>query len=180
MNGISDMLVTPTTYAYTASVPTSTGVNYVGGQNGFSASNIPVTDDHRWYIGAYFQDDWKVNPKLTLNLGLRWDLFTPYEETRGFQSNFVPAGGNGPTANFYIPNQGCQTPRASDLQHRGRSQQYQHRVLWKRRRSATIKRPTSRRVSGSLTSSGLRWWCAEGSARPTGRWAISVTAARWD
>ena len=69
-----------------------TGVNLVGGQNGFSASNLPVTDDHRWYIGAYFQDDWKVNPKLTLNLGVRWDLFTPYTETRGFQSNFVSRG----------------------------------------------------------------------------------------
>ena len=109
LNGISDMLVTPLNYEYGV----GTGVNLVGGQNGFSASNIPVTDDHRWYIGAYFQDDWKVNPKLTLNLGLRWDLFTPYQETRGYQSNFVPAGGNGPTANFYLPNQGCQTPRAT-------------------------------------------------------------------
>ena len=110
LNGISDMLLTPINYQYGS---TGTGVNLVGGQNGFSASNIPVTDDHRWYIGAYFQDDWKLNPKLTLNLGLRWDLFTPYNETRGFQSNFLPAGGNGPTANFLIPNQGCQTARAT-------------------------------------------------------------------
>ncbi len=109
LNGISDMLVTPINYEYGVGA----GVNLVGGQNGFSASNLPVTDDHRWYIGAYFQDDWKVNPKLTLNLGVRWDLFTPYHETRGFQSNFVPAGGNGLTANFYIPNGTCSTPRAT-------------------------------------------------------------------
>ena len=108
LNGISDLLVTPVDYEYSV----GNGVNLVGGQNGFSASNLPVTDDHRWYIGAYFQDDWKVNPKLTLNLGLRWDLFTPYDETRGYQSNFVPAGGNGATANFYIPKDTCQTPRA--------------------------------------------------------------------
>lgn len=110
LNGISDMLLTPINYMYGS---TGSGVNLVGGQNGFSASNIPVTDDHRWYIGAYFQDNWKVTPKLTLNLGLRWDLFTPYAETRGYQSNFLPVGGNGATATFLIPNQGCQTPRAT-------------------------------------------------------------------
>lgn len=113
LNGIGDLLVTPVNYAYATSVPTSSGVNLVGGQNTFSASNLPVTDDHRWYIGAYFQDDWKVSPKLTLNLGLRWDLFTPYDETRGYQSNFVPVGGNGNTASFYIPSQTCQTARST-------------------------------------------------------------------
>jgi len=110
LNGISDLLVTPINYEYGS---TGSGVNLVGGQNGFSASNLPVTDDHRWYIGLYFQDDWKVNPKLTLNLGLRWDLFTPYAETRGYQSNFLPAGGNGDTANFLIPNQSCSTARST-------------------------------------------------------------------
>jgi Carboxypeptidase regulatory-like domain/TonB dependent receptor len=111
LNGIGDFLLTPQNY-YTSYGATN-GVNMVGGQNGFSASNLPVTDDHRWYIGVYFQDDWKVNPKLTLNLGLRWDLFTPYNETRGYQSNFLPAGGNGSTASFLIPNAGCQTARST-------------------------------------------------------------------
>jgi hypothetical protein len=32
------------------------------------------------YFAPYFQDDWKVSPRLTLNLGIRWDFRTvPYE-----------------------------------------------------------------------------------------------------
>ena len=34
----------------------------------------------QWEMGLYAHDTWKVTPKLTLDLGLRWDNWTPYQE----------------------------------------------------------------------------------------------------
>ena len=40
-------------------------------------------------MGAYLQDDWKVNPKLNLNIGLRYDLDTPrWEKIDNRQNSF--------------------------------------------------------------------------------------------
>ncbi|MCI0417902.1 MAG: TonB-dependent receptor [Acidobacteria bacterium] len=52
----------------------------LGYPNGAQLSNVAVVDQRLWMLSWFAQDDWKVTPKLTLNLGLRYDFATwPYE-----------------------------------------------------------------------------------------------------
>src|SRR6201994_1861192 len=83
--GRAAMLLTPT-------LSTVGGPNGIGGANQVQASNISKTYDQRIYLAFYFQADIKVTPTLTLNLGLRWDYFSPISETNGAQANFVQSG----------------------------------------------------------------------------------------
>jgi hypothetical protein len=41
-----------------------------------------------WENGFFAQDDWRATRRLTLNLGLRWDILTPPSEAFGRQANF--------------------------------------------------------------------------------------------
>ena len=41
---------------------------------------VPITAARQWRFAFYGQDDWKATPKLTLNLGLRYDLFNPPQD----------------------------------------------------------------------------------------------------
>ena len=106
--GIAQMLLIPTLNSL------GTGANfpdYVGGpareggsgNTGIFISNISETDNGKNYNGLYFNDDWKVSQKLTINLGLRWDFFGLVYEHYANQANFVPSGPPTGSPMYLIP-----------------------------------------------------------------------------
>jgi hypothetical protein len=78
--------------------------SYMGYGTGFGAT----VGQRNSAMGAYIQDDWKITPTLTLNLGLRWQLFTPISEVGDRQTNVQEytgaiqlAGQNGVSSAMY-------------------------------------------------------------------------------
>ena len=62
-----------------------------GGQYDLNAEG----DYRGYYVGTFVQDDWRVNNELTLNLGLRFDIDTPFGEKFGRTVNgFNPTAVN--------------------------------------------------------------------------------------
>lgn len=58
---------------------------------------------------AYFTDDWKASSRLTVNLGIRYELNLPTTEKRGQFASFLPSARNGRGA-ILVPNQKSVSP----------------------------------------------------------------------
>lgn len=88
-NSTAQYTFNTTTQSYTNALSPSSGnsfASYMLGAVGGSPSVglQPVSElGGRYRLAApYVSDNWKVNDKLTLDLGLRWDYFSPYHEVQ--------------------------------------------------------------------------------------------------
>jgi hypothetical protein len=71
-----------------ANINTLTGLPYasflLGAVNSASFTTTTVIETGARFrpISPYIQDDWKITPKLTVNIGLRWDYYPPFREVK--------------------------------------------------------------------------------------------------
>ncbi len=65
----------------------------------------PALDVSNWENGFFIQDDYRIRPNLTLNLGLRYELITPYVDKNDLLINFDPnnTSPNGNPGRFIVP-----------------------------------------------------------------------------
>lgn len=64
---------------------------YFGARSSYQIASRKFAEARQQGHFFYLQDDWKVNNKLTLNMGLRYDLMSPAYDKNNELANFDPA-----------------------------------------------------------------------------------------
>lgn len=82
--GRAQFLLTPT------STLVANGIDNVGGASTVAASSSISSTQVMEYYAGYVQDDWKITRNMTLNLGMRYEYFSPVKDRYNNVANFLP------------------------------------------------------------------------------------------
>ncbi|MDX1980360.1 MAG: TonB-dependent receptor [Bryobacteraceae bacterium] len=80
--------VQPTSQPGVANTGNAIASMLVGFPNSGNVSDPDILDRRAKYFGLFLQDDWKITPNFTLNIGLRWETHTPRLDSRDRQNSF--------------------------------------------------------------------------------------------
>jgi hypothetical protein len=61
-----------------------------GARDSYQLNNFRIVNYHQYMNYFYFQDDWKLLPSLTVNVGMRYELVTPQFTDGNHLANFDP------------------------------------------------------------------------------------------
>ena len=92
---------------FATSAPTSTGNaigDFITGQtSAFEQDSTYVTHLSTWHVAAFLQDNYRITPRFTANLGIRWDIDTPPVDAHNRTSSFVPGQQSTVTLSNLLP-----------------------------------------------------------------------------
>ncbi len=90
LNAVSNNLSNGT-FTFNGSVTGNSLADFlIGRPSDFMQSNPQQENERYYYFGAYVQDAWRVNPRVSVNLGLRWEPYFPEHDSFNRGSHFEP------------------------------------------------------------------------------------------
>jgi len=73
---------------------------------------LTTNQGRTWETGDYLQDDWRITQRLTLNLGIRYDVYTPAHDAKNEMSNLGVSNETSTSATFNMITASSSNPSA--------------------------------------------------------------------